>query len=123
MTGQQLAEAEMLPVRGIEAWMGETPDHVNAQVTQLLYIGLLLRGDSALAEEAQALARSVGAPQPRKAGPTAQSLSVDRLRFLVFEPQQSRRISTSLATPLTVQIRLIRSVQPSNSSSSDSDPC
>ena len=85
----------MFPIRGIEAWMGETPDHVNSQVTQLLCIGLLLRGDSALAEEAQALARSVGAPQPRKAGPTAQSLSVDRLRFLVFEPRQSKTDPTS----------------------------
>lgn len=79
------------------AWRGDTADHVNAQVSQLICLGTLLQNAGEFPQElseddnqADILATELGVPRPRIAGHTAQSLSLDRLVTLSLDSYPGR---------------------------------
>lgn len=85
-------EVTAFPIRGGDAWQGNSIDHVNCQLAQLICIGTYLQGDHELIRDIEPIAEAAGAPHPRSAGVTAQSLSARRLRTLALSPRMSPRL-------------------------------
>lgn len=84
-------EASPLGIKGIDAWLGQTLEHINAQTTQILCLGALLQGAGERNLQVREVAETYEVPLPRKAGKTAQSRSIDRLRDLAL---RDRTLST-----------------------------
>lgn len=98
-------DAEWSLIRGLEAFGGDTPSHVNSQVTQLLCMarGLLhYESDWNEPEDLYADAYDLGVPLPRQATKTSLSLSLSTLTRLALSSRQEGQNSPETSDELYV---------------------